>query len=206
MSKGKLEPPPLNSGVFVFQPSKALQDLVMTQFAASDRLDSYACPDQDFMAYEVFKEKWAPLSWTFNGLKTMRYWHVNLWDSNQAKEGGLGDKKVKIVHYIVDKPWEQRIASDGVAGHLGRDGVTHKWWWTAWEGWKKKRMTTTTGKDIVNMVEEMGLIAKKLNETTDREQVSETRQKGLPKEIPTREGMKERARIGVKEANRRLGC
>ena len=52
------------------------------------------------------------MGWQYNALKTMRYWHENLWR----------DGEVRALHYIVDKPWERRIASDGVAGHLGRDG------------------------------------------------------------------------------------
>jgi hypothetical protein len=40
-----------------------------------------------------------------------------------------------ILHYIVDKPWERSVSADGVAGHLGRDGVTHQLWWDKYNGW-----------------------------------------------------------------------
>ena len=42
------------------------------------------------------------------------------------------------MHYIVDKPWDKRIGKDGVAGYLGRDGVTHSWWWREYEEWERE--------------------------------------------------------------------
>jgi hypothetical protein len=33
------------------------------------------------------------------------------------------DGEVRNLHYIVDKPWSRRIGSDGIAGHLGKDGL-----------------------------------------------------------------------------------
>jgi hypothetical protein len=59
----------------------------------------------------------------------MRYWHENLWV----------DEEVRNLHYIVDKPWSRRIGSDGIAGHLGKDGLTHRWWWDEFEEWEKER-------------------------------------------------------------------
>ena len=88
------------------------------------------------------------------------------------------------MHYIVDKPWERRIASDGVAGHLGRDGITHGWWWKVWEDWRRS----------VAAGEEMGsgellsimdrLVAKSLDSKGDRKQCEENKGKVLPISVP----------------------
>jgi hypothetical protein len=39
----------------------------------------------------------------------------------------------------VDKPWSRRIGSDGIAGYLGKDGMTHQWWWDEFEQWQRER-------------------------------------------------------------------
>ena len=199
-SVGKLDPPPLNSGVFVFQPSAELERKVTDMFATSNRLGSYACPDQDFMAEEVFRGKWKPLSWEINALKTMKYWHANLWSAEAELKG------LKAVHYIVDKPWVKRIASDGIAGHLGRDGGTHAWWWRIWEQWLKERSNGREGEELVLKLRELNIVAPKLNENDDQRQVSENRKSGLPVTIPTLEGMSEKAKRGAEEANKILKC
>lgn len=118
----------LNSGLFIFTPHEK-QWIEMQNFLAEDpRVKTYMFPDQDLLA-DFFKDRWQSLSWKYNALKTMRYWHTNLWK----------DEEVKNLHYIVDKPWNKRIGPDGVAGHLGRDGITHSWWWEEYEEWQNKR-------------------------------------------------------------------
>lgn len=114
----------LNSGLFVYDPTMDGWKAMMKTFVESDQVPHYKFPDQDFLT-DFYREKWLPLSWDWNALKTMRCWHPKLW----------ADTKVHILHYIVDKPWDKRIASDGIAGHLGRDGVTHQWWWNTWDEW-----------------------------------------------------------------------
>lgn len=59
----------------------------------------------------------------------MRYWHPDM----------FRDEEVRNLHYIVDKPWCKRIGSDGVAGYLGRDRATHRWWWDEYERWEQER-------------------------------------------------------------------
>lgn len=76
---------------------------------------TYLFPDQDFLA-DFSKGRWENLPWKYNALKTMRYWHVNLWV----------DEEVRNLHYIVDKLWSRRIGSDAIAGYLRKDGVTHR--------------------------------------------------------------------------------
>ena len=46
---------------------------------------------------------------------------------------------MRALHYIVDKPWAKRIATDGVAGYLGNDGVMRGWWWEIWAQWEGER-------------------------------------------------------------------
>lgn len=118
----------LNSGMFMFSPSKELWDRMIDFFNTTPLLTEFKFPDQDFLA-EFFRNKWMSLGWQFNALKTMRYWHENIWR----------DEEVVCLHYIVDKPWAKRVGEDGVAGYLGRDGVTHQWWWEDYEAWKKDR-------------------------------------------------------------------
>ena len=118
----------LNSGMFVYRPTPRIWSRMLKALQTSEKVESYQFPDQDFLA-DFFWNKWQSLSWKYNAIKTMRYWHSAMWS----------DSAVVIVHYIVDKPWQTRIASDGVAGHLGRDGVTHQWWWNLYEEWLQKR-------------------------------------------------------------------
>ena len=108
----------------------------------------------------------------------MRYWHENLWR----------DGEVRALHYIVDKPWERRIASDGVAGHLGRDGITHGWWWDVWEEWRARRAME---EELLRIVE--GLVAGPLDKEAEGRQCEENRKKGLPLPVPSHPGMVEGA-------------
>lgn len=81
------------------------------------------------------------------------------------------------LHYIVDKPWERRVASDGIGGHLGRDGETHKWWWGIWDDWRRQR-----GGELVDIMD--GLVAKPLDGEGDWRQCKENKEKGLPVPVP----------------------
>ena len=81
------------------------------------------------------------------------------------------------LHYIVDKPWQRRVASDGIGGHLGRDGDTHKWWWGVWDDWRRHREG-----ELVDKMDD--LVAKPLNEEMDRKQCEENKEKGFPVPVP----------------------
>jgi inositol 3-alpha-galactosyltransferase len=118
----------LNSGLFVFHPFQSQWEEMIKFLNEAEEVKSYLFPDQDFLA-DFFKARWKSLPWKYNALKTMRYWHENLWK----------DEEVRNLHYIVDKPWSQRIRDDGIAGHLGKDGVTHGWWWVEFEEWERER-------------------------------------------------------------------
>ncbi|KAL9016793.1 MAG: hypothetical protein Q9185_005881 [Variospora sp. 1 TL-2023] len=174
----------LNSGFFLYHPSPALWDRLLTYFHAhADLLSTFQFPDQDFLAH-FFAHRWLPLSWKFNALKTMENWHTNIWR----------DDEVMGLHYIVDKPWERRVAGDGVAGHLGRDGRTHGWWWAVYEAWVRERVGMREEEWVKKgekkeRVEELvgildGLVAPRLTADTDLSQQMENRAKGLPVPVP----------------------
>lgn len=118
----------LNGGMFLFEPTEALWASVQQSLATDPRVKSYMFPDQDFLA-DFFEGKWLAVSYVYNALKTMQYWHPDMWR----------DEDVVVLHYIVDKPWAKRIGPDGVAGYLGRDGITHRWWWDAYHEWETER-------------------------------------------------------------------
>ncbi|KAF2731108.1 nucleotide-diphospho-sugar transferase [Polyplosphaeria fusca] len=132
-----------NSGVMVFAPSTTLAALVMDTFASTpaDVLSAMQFPDQDFLNM-VLRGRWGSLGWEVNALKTWRYWHGNVWE----------DGEVRVLHYIVDKPWARRVDGEGRAGYKGWDGVTHGWWWGVYEEWRREREGEGDG-EVVRVVE-----------------------------------------------------
>ena len=161
----------LNGGVFLYKPHEALWQAIYHFFVTSPNLKHYQFPDQDFLA-EYFRAKWLPLPWKYNALKTMRQWHTNIWR----------DDEVRGLHYIVDKPWQKRVASDGIGGHLGRDGITHLWWWKVYDRWHTQREK----EEVLSPLKIMdALVAQPLDEETDKEQCEANKAKGLPTPIPS---------------------
>ena len=156
----------LNGGLFLYHPSESLWQDMLNYFNTSSALSSYQFPDQDFLA-DFFCHRWKPLPWKYNALKTMQNWHTNIWR----------DEEVYGLHYIVDKPWSKRVASDGIAGYLGRDGKTHTWWWDLWDQWRKSRGASEVGQVLDT------LVAPPLDAQADRKQCQENRDKGFPKPI-----------------------
>ena len=134
----------VNGGMFLFYPTADLWQSMLDSFNTSDRLKSYQFPDQDFLA-DFFDMKWAPVSWKYNALKTMRYWHPRLW----------ADMDVVIVHYIVDKPWEREVSDEGVGGHLGRDGTTHRWWWDVYRDWQRNRPLASDNDTVLEFMDQL---------------------------------------------------
>lgn len=119
----------LNSGMFIFSPNHRTWEKLLSFLNTRKMVREFLFPDQDLLA-AFFLGRWKSIGWEYNALKTMRYWHKSMWS----------DAKVKNLHYIVDKPWNQRIDDDGIAGYLGRDGTTHSWWWTQYDLWESERM------------------------------------------------------------------
>ena len=156
----------LNGGVFLYHPSDSLWRAMYNHFATSDELSTYQFPDQDFLA-SFFRGKWYSLPWRYNALKTMKQWHTNIWR----------DSEVQGLHYIVDKPWQKRVASDRIGGHLGRDGETHTWWWDLWDEWRRERHGQLG--EIVD-----ALVATPLTEDEDKMQCQENKLQGFPIPLP----------------------
>lgn len=121
----------LNSGMFIFTPHQSQWEHIVSFLNTDERVKTFMFPDQDFLA-AFFLNRWKSLGWQYNALKTMRYWHEHMWS----------DEEVRNLHYIVDKPWGKRIGIDGTAGYLGRDGITHQWWWNEYEKWMMDRERT----------------------------------------------------------------
>jgi inositol 3-alpha-galactosyltransferase len=130
-----------NSGTVVFAPSAALHEHVLGAFGNTSGhvLRGMKFPDQDFLNM-VFDGRWTSLPWSCNALKTWRYWHPDIWE----------DGEVRVLHYIVDKPWAKRVVMEEeeggqvgekkpVAGYKGLDGETHSWWWAEYEKWHALR-------------------------------------------------------------------
>ena len=158
----------MNGGLFLYYPSADLWSSMLDYFKNSKELSTYQFPDQDFLA-QYFLHRWRPLPWKYNALKAMENWHPNIWR----------DDDVRGLHYIVDKPWERRVASDGIGGHLGRDGRTHSWWWDIWNEWTEHRKGEA---ELLSVLEQ--LVAAPLDEDGDRRQCDENRRKGLPVPLP----------------------
>ncbi|KAI4216614.1 MAG: hypothetical protein LQ351_001103 [Letrouitia transgressa] len=155
----------LNGGLLLYCPSKQLWNEVLHSFNTSTKLGGYKLPDQEFLA-DFFAQRWLPLPWKYNAIKTMESWHRNVWR----------DDAIHGLHWIVDKPWQKRIASDGIAGYLGRDVKTHSWWWSIWEQWRKRRNS-----ELISLLDNQ--VAPRLDAETDRKQCEENKAKGLPRPL-----------------------
>ncbi|KAI0769151.1 glycosyltransferase family 8 protein [Trametes elegans] len=108
----------LNGGVVVQQPSLRMFEDLHRFLMESPLVREFSFADQDLFA-EFFKGRWKPLSWRFNGLKTLRVAHPAMWD----------DEVVCCVHYILnDKPWKYRPGAGSPA-----DAVLNQWWWDGYE-------------------------------------------------------------------------
>lgn len=143
----------LNSGMFFYRPSQNLWDEMLHFFNTTDKLSTFKFPDQDFLA-EFFHNRWRSLGWQYNALKTMRYWHPGMWR----------DSEVVCLHYIVDKPWAERIREDGTAGYKGNDGETHRWWWSNYDDWEHAR-SKSGDSDVLKLVRKK--VAKPHGEETE---------------------------------------
>ncbi|KAI9811965.1 MAG: hypothetical protein M1826_002999 [Phylliscum demangeonii] len=134
----------MNSGVFLCHPSAAQWARMLHFLHTSPLVATFKFPDQNFLD-EFFRNRWVAVGWQWNAVKTSYYWHRNIWR----------DDAVCALHYIVDKPWSKRIGGDGVAGYLGRDGATHRWWWDVYEEWEADRRRQG-GATATKAVEVMG--------------------------------------------------
>ncbi|ESA43318.1 glycosyltransferase family 8 protein [Neurospora crassa] len=107
----------LNSGTVVLTPSKPQFDALLDAINTHPDVPHMVFPDQDILAI-VYRGKWKPLPYVYNALKPMRDCHASLWR----------DEDVKILHYILNKPWESRDFDEN-----DKVESTHRLWWGVWE-------------------------------------------------------------------------
>ncbi|WP_034915730.1 glycosyltransferase family 8 protein [Erwinia sp. 9145] len=102
----------LNSGFLVLTPDKAVFDDMMHELAALGDLSRYLFPEQDFLN-DYYHQRWRPLPYIYNALKTLPHQHPALWD----------DSAVKNIHFILDKPWDKPLDP------TDRYYALNKQWW-----------------------------------------------------------------------------
>lgn len=101
-----------NSGTVILRPSKTEYDTIIHAMNTHPDVPKMLFFDQDLLAI-VYRNKWKPLPYTYNALKPMRSCHSDLWK----------DEDIKVLHYILAKPWKSRTYGDDVIES------THKLWW-----------------------------------------------------------------------------
>lgn len=108
----------LNSGTVIVQPSRAQYDALIHAMNTHPDVPAMLFFDQDLLAI-VYRDRWTPLPYTYNALKPMRACHAGLWK----------DEDVKILHYILNKPWKSRAYDE-------KDTIesTHRLWWDEFKG------------------------------------------------------------------------
>lgn len=107
----------LNSGLLVLKPDEQVFAQMLAQLAALDDLSEYRFPEQDFLN-QFYRQRWQPLPWIYNALKTLPDQHPAIWDRKRAKN----------LHFILDKPWQR--PPDPQSRYYALD----KAWWQVAEG------------------------------------------------------------------------
>ncbi|PPQ89082.1 hypothetical protein CVT25_006453 [Psilocybe cyanescens] len=105
----------MNGGLQVVNPSQSVYNLILN-YINSDELPNLEFADQSVLT-NLFKGRWVPLPYIYNGLKTLRWpdVHDKIWR----------DDRVKNIHYILaPKPWDEM---DAEGKFIGKD-ETHRWW------------------------------------------------------------------------------
>ncbi|KAG9013870.1 hypothetical protein FRB94_004251 [Tulasnella sp. JGI-2019a] len=112
----------LNSGLVVLRPSLERFEGIQNYLRTSPDVQTFKFPDQDLLS-AVFRGQWKPLPYVYNGMKTHRNIHPNMWR----------DEDVRCLHYVIDKPWAPggKAASSPFAS-------THSMWWAQWEALEKE--------------------------------------------------------------------
>ncbi|CAK9885269.1 MAG: hypothetical protein XXXJIFNMEKO3_01665 [Candidatus Erwinia impunctatus] len=87
----------LNGGLLVLKPDQQVYDDMVAKLHSYDDLKKFIFAEQDFLN-EYYHQRWKPLPYIYNALKTLPFQHPDMWS--------LGD--VKNLHFIIDKPWEKK--------------------------------------------------------------------------------------------------
>lgn len=102
----------LNGGFLLLTPDRTVFDAMLAQLAALDDLSMYLFAEQDFLN-QFWRDRWQPLPYIYNALKTLPHQHPQIWDM----------ARVKNIHYIIDKPWQKQPDPDD------RYYALNKLWW-----------------------------------------------------------------------------
>lgn len=102
----------LNGGFLVLTPNQAVFEDMLEQLAGLEDLSRYLFAEQDFLN-DYFHQRWLPLPYIYNALKTLPFQHAAMWDIEE----------VKNIHYIIDKPWEKQLDRND------RYYALNKMWW-----------------------------------------------------------------------------
>lgn len=129
----------LNSGMVVLHPSPELLQDMIDYLHTSPLVKTFSFPDQDFLT-NYYRGKWKNVGWTYNAIKTARYWHPKLWR----------DGDVRNLHYIVAKPW--MTPRERWTAFEGDDRTTHGWWWYLWYEYKRQAPTSVVEECERNML------------------------------------------------------
>ena len=105
----------LNGGFLVLSPDEAVLADMVGRLAAVNDLSRYPFAEQDFLN-EYYRDRWQPLPYIYNALKTLPHQHPSVWDAAE----------VKNIHYIIDKPWAKPL--DPTDRYVD---VNRLWWETA---------------------------------------------------------------------------
>ena len=104
----------LNGGLLVITPDAAVFSDMVTTLARVNDLSRFPFAEQDFLN-EYYHQRWQPMSYVYNALKTLALQHPALWDPSE----------VRNIHYILDKPWEK------MPDPADRYYTVNKMWWDA---------------------------------------------------------------------------
>ncbi|KAJ1568344.1 hypothetical protein HK096_006824 [Nowakowskiella sp. JEL0078] len=111
-----------NTGIFVYRPSvETLKNFQERLSDEHERIVLYRFPEQDFLN-EFYATTWVELDYVYNALKTMSIFHKDVWDI----------KKVKNIHYIMDKPWDMDMNDE--SSKESEYYELNKLWWNVNQG------------------------------------------------------------------------
>ncbi|KTW27804.1 hypothetical protein T552_02243 [Pneumocystis carinii B80] len=121
----------MNSGLVVLNPNPEEFSKIFEHVKNYDKypLSMLSFAEQSLLS-SLYKGKWTPLPYIYNALKTLRTVHKELWNNDD----------VKIVHYILNKPWHDENMG------LNSDDPTHAWWWSLEKERLEKEMNGVTYK------------------------------------------------------------
>lgn len=109
-AKGSLGMP--NGGLQVINPCGAIYNRILHQLTQEDAISNYEFADQSMLS-DLFYNRWVPLPYIYNALKTLRWKGVHdaIWRDDQ----------VKNVHMLLSpKGWDEEPGK--------ATDETHNWW------------------------------------------------------------------------------